>query len=259
MLGLLGAVALGCCLPVALVGSVAGASTPTTVAGGVAAGSTTSSPAGSTAKALVTSAVAAAMGQKSVHYVERAAAGKQSVSVVGDVSPTKGRQTITVRDGSSVGHVEGLYTGGRVYFRGDEYGLGSYLGMPTNLARKYAMVWIVFAPSDSGFAQTAKQFTVAGPLSEISLSGKLSVVRTTTVDATAVTVVRGRTGALSSKGRSGTGTLYVTNDGKTLPVRFTGKGREAAGASSGQVDFSRWGEPVEVKAPGGAIPASKVA
>jgi len=263
LLGLVGAVALGGAVQTAVAGPAAGTGTPTTVTGAMpsatGARSTASRSVASSAKALVTSAVAAAKAQKSVHFVEWASAGKQSVSVIGDVSPTTGQQTITVRDGSSVGHVEGLFAEGQVYFRGDAYGLGSYLGMPTALARKYVNRWIAFSKSDSGFAQTAKQFTVAGPLSEIDLTGKLSRLTTTTIDATPVMVVKGRTNALSSKGRSGSGTLYVTSDGTRLPVRFTGTGRETAGSSTGRVDFSRWGEPVNVKPPAGAIPASKVA
>ena len=262
ILGLTGVLALVIGVQVSGAGAAAAAGTPTTVAGlGTRASGAGADPATSSAtsaRALVTAAVAAAKAQKSVHFVEWASAGKQSISVVGDVSPTTGQQTTTVRNGSSVGHVQGLYTGGKVYFRGDAYGLGSYLGMPTALARKYVDRWIAFSKSDAGFAQTAKQFTVAGPLAEIDLTGRLSRLTSTTVDATPVMAVSGRTNALSSKGRSGSGTLYVAADGTRLPVRFTGTGREANRSSTVRVDFSGWGEPVDVKVPPIAIPASKV-
>jgi hypothetical protein len=211
------------------------------------------------ARDLVTSVVAAAKAQGSVHYFEWAAAGKQSVAVVGDVSATAGRQTITVRDGTSVGHLEGRWADGKVYFRGDAYGLNSYLAMPSTLARKYVQHWIVFTKADPGFAATAKQFTVAGPIAEIRLTGRLTLVPgTSTVNGVPVTLVRGRTTGLSTRGRSGTATLFIATTGSHLPVRFTGTGKETAGSSVGRVDFSAWGETVSVDAPPSAIPASQV-
>lgn len=231
----------------------ASAATPTTVIGTAPGTGPTSSP-----KSLVTNALDAARTAGSVHFVETAAAGKQSVSVVGDVSPTRGRQTITVRYGSSVGHMDGLWSGDRVYFKGDAYGLQSFLGMSAALSRKYKSRWIAFSKSDPGFAQTAKQFTVQGPLSEISLTGQLSVVGASVVDGVAAEGVRGKTMALSSNGGSGTGTLYVASNGTGLPVRFTGTGQQPTGSASARVDFSKWGETVDVQSPSGAIAQSNV-
>ena len=185
---------------------------------------TSSSP-----KSIVADALTAARTEGSVHFVETASAGKQSLSVVGDVSPTKGRQTITVRYGSSVGHMSGLWAADHVYFRGDSYGLQSFLGMSATLARKYKNRWYAFSNSDPGFDQTAKQFTVQGPLSEISLTGQLSMTGLAVINGVSAQVVRGKTMALSSNGGTGTGTLYVADTGTRLPVRFTGTGHQSAG------------------------------
>ena len=218
----------------------------------------TPATAGTAARNLVTMSIAAAKAKGSVHYVERAAAGKQSLSVVGDVSANKGQQTVTIRDGSATGHVVGRWSGHKVYFRADATGLSYYLGMSNALARKYAQRWIVFSPADVNFAQTASQFTVAGPVAEIILTGRLSVLGTSTVDGSTVVTVKGRTTALSSAGRSGTGTLYLAADGTALPVRFVARGNHASRGSTGQIDFSRWGETVNVRAPSRAVPAAAV-
>lgn len=235
-----------------LVDAASGA-TPTTVLGTVPGPGTSSSP-----KSVVADALTAARTEGSVHFVETASAGKQSLSVTGDVSPTKGRQTITVRYGSSVGHMSGLWAADHVYFEGDSYGLQSFLGMSATLARKYKNRWIAFSKSDPGFVQTAKQFTVQGPLSEISLTGQLSMTGLAVIDGVSAQGVRGKTMALSSNGGTGTGTLYVANTGTGLPVRFTGTGHQSAGTANARVDFSSWGESVDVQAPTDAIAQSKV-
>jgi hypothetical protein len=234
-------------------GAPASATTSTNVGG-----TTPAQGPASSAKLLVAAALNAAKEAGSVHFVEKASAGKQSVSVVGDVSPSNGRQTITVRYGSSVGHMDGLWSNGEVYFKGDSYGLQSFLDFSASLAHKYRNRWIAFTKSYQGFAQTAKQFTVNGPLSEISLTGSLSIVGKDVVDGVMSECVRGRTMALSSNGGSGTGTLYVANNGSLLPIRFVGTGRQPAGAANAWVDFSNWGETVSVQSPTGAIDASTV-
>ena len=154
--------------------------------------------------ASVDSALSAATAQRSVHYVQSASAGKQRVTIVADASSSEGRQVVTVHNGSSVGHITGELTGDKVYFRGDAYGLSSYLGMPTNLASKYKNRWIVFTKSSQGFAQSVKAFTIQGPLSVVKLTkGTLSAAGATTVDGQAVTAIAGRTTALSTGGKSG--------------------------------------------------------
>src|SRR5579863_9159716 len=91
------------------VGLPASAVTPTTALG-TAPGQ---NPA-SSAKLLVNAAIDAAKQAGSVHFVEQVSAGKNSLSVTGDVSPSKGHQTVTVKYGSSVGHMDGIWTGGFV-------------------------------------------------------------------------------------------------------------------------------------------------
>ncbi len=209
--------------------------------------------------ASVNSALSAATAQRSVHYVQSASAGKQRVTIVADASSSQGRQVVTVHNGSSVGHITGELTGDKVYFRGDAYGLSSYLGMPTNLASKYKNRWIVFTKSSQGFAQSVKAFTIQGPLSVVKLTkGTLSAAGATTVDGQAVTAIAGRTTALSTGGKSGTATLYLASSGPPLPVRFVGTGTQSAGSAKGEVDFSLWGERVVVPAPSHAIAASQV-
>jgi hypothetical protein len=230
------------------------ASSPT----GTSSTTTTSTQTQDSLKALVANAVAAANAHQSVHYVQSAKAGSQSVSVVGDVSATQGDQRVTVRNGSSVGHIEGRLASGNVYFRGDAYALASYLGMPTALAQKYKNRWIVFTKSDRGFTQTAKEFTLQGPLSVVSLTGTLSAGPTTMVNRAPVISVKGSTTALSSTGNSGAATLYLASTGSPLPVRFVGTGKQSAGSAKGQLDFSKWGETVVVVTPTKALAASKL-
>jgi hypothetical protein len=206
----------------------------------------------------VNAAIDAAKQAGSVHFVEQASAGKNEFSVVGDVSPSKGHQTITVRYGSSVGHMDGLWAGGLIYYKGDPNGLRSFLNMSAALAQKYQNRWIAYSRSDQGFSQTAQQFTVQGPLSEISLTGKLSIVGTMVVNGVQSQCVRGQTMALSASGQSGTGTLYVANDGTLLPIQFIGTGRQGNTVARARVDFSNWGETVVAESPTGAVAASKV-
>jgi hypothetical protein len=237
---------------------VAGASTTTTSSTLPTTGTAPSAQQASLL-AVLNSALAAATAQKSVHYLQTASAGKQSVTIIADASTSEGRQVVTVQNGTSIGHVTGELTGDKVYFRGDAYGLSSYLGMPTDLASKYKNRWIVFTKSSQGFAQSVKTFTIQGPLSVVKLTkGTLSAAGGATVDGQAVTAITGGTTALSTGGKSGTGTLYLASTGSPLPVRFVGTGSQSAGKAKGEVDFSLWGERVVVPAPRNAIAASKV-
>lgn len=218
-------------------------------------------PAGASSRsatALLKASLAAGAKQSAVHYVVVSSAGNHSVNLVADASSTKGNQTIVLREGSHVGHVNGRLVGGNVYFEGDQYGLTQYLGMPSSLAPKYAGKWIVWTSSDSTYSWVEQDFQLSTALGQISMKAPLSIGGRTSVNGTSALNLNGTTSSLSEKGKSGPATLAVAASKTPLPLRFTGKGKEQLGKAYGTVTFSKWGETISVTAPTNAIPVSSI-
>ncbi len=190
-----------------------------------------------------------------MHFVTVTTVGTRRYSVVADATASTGRQLVTVRSGGTAGHIEVRLVSSGLYIRGDGAGLVTYLGMPSNLATKYAGRWIYYAPSVQGYKSLAQSMTVAAAVDLISLKAPLTSASGHVAGAT-VTVIHGTTQALSSSGR-GPASLAVA-PGTNLPIVFTGQGTASGKRATGSVTYSAWGEPVVVATPAHSVPISDV-
>jgi hypothetical protein len=209
-------------------------------------------------KALLAASLKAAGKQSSVHSVATSTVGTQSIKITADAATKAGTQVIILREGKKTGHLTGRYVNNTVYFRGDTIGLEDYLGMPATLAPKYSGKWISFASTTQGYSSVANSMTVSAAVSQISVKAPITSSGQTTVNGQAAVGVRGTTTTLSSKGKKGTATLYVSAKGSPLPIRYLGTGIQKKQKETGQVTFSKWGETVSPTAPTGAVPASSI-
>ena len=227
------------------------------VAGVPAAGASTTTTAPTPASAQLAATLAAAKAQPSVHFSTTTVAGAKSYTVVGDASKTGGVQEVTVVDGTRTGHVQVRLIGRNFYIQGDDYGLTTYVGMPSNLAATYKNRWIVFGPSTPDFTAIAKSMTVSAAVDQISMKGPLTMATAQVAGSPAI-VLTGTTTSLSAKDTKGPATLVVTADGTDLPLSFSGQGTDGTTVAKASITYSRWGQPVTVARPAHAVPSTKV-
>jgi hypothetical protein len=221
---------------------------------GPAVGASTPSPA-----ALLVYAVASTEHEYSVHYVSRSVSGDESTTLVGDTSSLGvGRQDVTLRDGRSTGQVQVRLVANEVYFRGDQFGLATYLGMPSPLARRYAQRWIAFSSSDTGYTQISEALTLSTVISEIGLAGPLTMAASTRIGGVRVLGVHGTWHSVENAGYSGPATLYLTTQSSHLPVLLQLEGDINPRGGTGQVAFSHWNEGFKIAAPKGAVAYSSI-
>jgi hypothetical protein len=175
--------------------------------------------------------------------------GQQAMTMTQDSGPTAGEQTITGR--GIVAKVILIDTA--AYIQGNAQAITGYFGFPPSAVATLANRWIAIPPSNSAFSTVSAGVTISSALSEVSLSGSLSETPGTTRQGRAVVGVRGTQSSPDAGG--GTGTLYVSDDNKALPVEYDAT---PTGGGSLSVVFTGWGSPVSISAPPGAIPAAGV-
>ncbi|MGD0439672.1 MAG: hypothetical protein ABSB52_03500 [Acidimicrobiales bacterium] len=206
---------------------------------------------------IVAAAVKATKEESSFHFEETATSGSQGVSVVADVGAAGGEQQITVRQGSDVGKVTVLLTGGTAYFEGDASGLEGLTGMSAKVAGEVAGKWISVPSTNSSFSALAGSLavkTAAGQL--VQLTGTLTTGKTSTKLGHPAVAVKATE---KTKTASLALTMYVRTTGAALPISVEGSTQES-GSAAHQISarFSDWGEALHLTAPTGALPIASV-
>jgi hypothetical protein len=213
--------------------------------------------------ALWANAVAAARVAGSLHYVEVSTTNDSVVTIVGDVNRVAGTQTITVR---STTHPHSKTDNGTVqievvartaYVKGDVGGLGYAIGVPSSVAPQLTGKWIAITPSapQNLYSITAAELTLGSVVQNFAMKGPFTVGSKSRVGGSHVVAVHGY--------ESGTGktvvhqTFELKASGTPLPLASSSP---AVGKKIGKTQnlYSRWGEPVSVTAPTGAIPISSL-
>jgi hypothetical protein len=196
---------------------------------------------------LFSSALAAAHAQRSVHYVMKQTSPGRTVTIVGDAAISSGIQQITYKKGAQAGHVTVLVVANTAYLRGDSFTLTNYMRFPADAATAYAGRWLVLAHTAPDFKTVAAAVRLGSMLDQLKMPQPLTSTGTTTVKGTHVIGLRSQ---FSRAGQQITETLYVPAAGSPLPVEQIAEGR----TFQLKITLSDWNEPVDVSAPGGAIP-----
>jgi len=207
--------------------------------------------AGSPSK-LLASILAAARAQRSVHYESSANLGPIRVGFVGDAGVARGIQRVTYRNGTQTGRVTVIVSANTAYVRGDSFTLHNFMRFTATQAAKYEHVWILIPHTDRVFSPVAADVTFASTIDELSVSGRLSIVRGTKIDGQRVLGVRAT--KTSSSGQIRVDTLYARAAGAPLPVREVA----SQGTMQATATFSGWNERVHVAVPASPVPISVV-
>lgn len=201
---------------------------------------------------MLSAVLAAGRAQQSVHYVSIASAPRIGTTIVGDAARREGIQQITFRRSGRTGHVTVMVIARTAYVRGDAFTLANYMGIKPSAAARYANSWILIPRSDSGYSTVAAAVTLASAIDELKLSRPLAKVPVRTINGQLVIGISGKDP--TSPGGRATATLYARATGTPLPVRE----QTRLGTGRISVTFSRWNEPVQLRAPAHAVPIAKV-
>jgi hypothetical protein len=142
---------------------------------------------------------------------------------------------------------------GNAYIEGNSQAVTSFFAFPATDGPALAGRWISISPSDSGYATVSAGVSLASALQEAGLIGNLTETVRTTRDGQTVIGISGS--ASSDDADGGAAILYVTTTVHPLPVEFdttSSQGTERA-------VFSRWGKPVSLSVPSGALPVASIA
>jgi hypothetical protein len=212
---------------------------------------------GRTASQVFAASKTAAASESSLHYVATTKTSTNSVTITGDVSKTEGEQTIVANVNGQIGHVTVMLVGGSAYFEGDEPGLATFMGLPQNIAVKYAYQWISLTSSDTAFSAVAAGLTTSTALLQAPISKPLTLRGMSEKSGRRVLAIGGFDSGIpagATKKVTIPVRLYVEARGRSLPVFYTASETVDKQKESTFVSFSGWGEPISVTAPSGAVP-----
>ena len=211
------------------------------------------------AERLVSGSLAAAQAAGSFHYVSSSVSAAVSQVTVGDAGASSGRQVITVAgDTFTV-----LVVGSTAYFQGDAAAMVENLSVPPALAQARAGQWISLAAGDGPYESVKAAVTTSEALSDNVTFTPRTVLARSTIAGRRVIGVRGAMLGVAGQRGSGTATLYVAAGGRHLPVRYVENGTLTGSDGSTakirfRIDFSGWGEAVQVNVPSGAVTFSSL-
>ena len=193
--------------------------------------------------------LSAAKSAGSVRITVRFFSGSTTGKVVQDSSAGSGEQTVAI--GKELASV--VLVGGVAYISGNARGMTSYFGLPTSLVPTLAGRWISVPPTDSHFRAITANVSLASALGNVTPSGRLILGRRSRVNGQTVKSIAG-----AAPGGGGRLVLFVAARGRSLPVEAVESNGAGTSAKGEIVTFSRWGEPLHVATPAGAIPISTV-
>ena len=165
-----------------------------------------------------------------------------------------GTQSITVGAAGQTGTVNIVLTGGVVFLRGNQFGLGSYMGFTAKAAKELAGQWLRVGSAGgepqaerSLFQAASADLTVSTLILDTALPGPLSFATPSVVDGQHVN------GIATTIRQAGEPTidvvLYVRASGAPLPVEEI----QTIKGGSGTATFRDWGKAPLVNAPATAL------
>ncbi|MCU1488722.1 MAG: hypothetical protein JWM85_127 [Acidimicrobiaceae bacterium] len=216
------------------------------------AGATTvaKTPSGSS---LASAAKKAILAEHGVHLqvVESQKASKNSEKVVADMGVKTGSQVLTY--GSATASVR--LTPSFAYFKGNSSGLTTLFGLPSTVVKKINGRWVSLAKGSTQYKGFQQEGTLTGLPTTVLPTGQSTKVTTSTSGGHKVYVLTWTvtpTGTTTKVRDS----LLLPTSGNPLPISETGTALDGSGSEL--VQFSKWGEKINVVAPSSSVAYSKV-
>jgi hypothetical protein len=219
------------------------------------AGGVTASPlGGQSPKRVLSNSLAAAQTSGSVHFRLLGQRQGKTETIVGDASASDGREIITV----GALKIQAEVVGGQAFIEGNVGGLEGQIGLSAADAATYAGKWISIASTDAPYSSLTKAVTIASTLTQIKPNGHLALTPSTTRAGHSVIGVTGGLPGPAVKGTTGSATLYISTRHPTVPIVFSAEQTTAGVKETDVGTFSRWGKPVQIAVPTGAVAFSSL-
>jgi len=204
-------------------------------------GSSGNAIAGASPNHAMTLMTAAVQKAGSVHVVTRIQMRGGAATWVNDTGSQSGKQVIT----AGGAQVTILLVASTAYVNANPLAMSEMFQSSAAISQRFASKWLYFPSSSGAYQKVAPTLTLGSLLQQVTPTGALTKLGTSTVDGRSVIGVRG-----VLPGGGGTGTLYIAATGSPLPIE------EVSGSSGAETTsiFSGWGEPVRVTPPSGAVP-----
>ena len=194
----------------------------------------------------------------SFHYVSDFTSQGVTQHTVGDAGQNSGRQVITI--GAHTFTV--LVVGTACYFQGDAEALATQLGLSPSAATAHAGQWISLAPSDAPYATVYAAVTASSALGDNIAFRPQHDLGTVTVGGRPFRSVSGAMKNVTVNGQTeharGNAEFTAQAFGRHLPVQYAEHGTINGQVTNFVMTFARWGDPVVVVAPPGAVAFSSL-
>lgn len=215
-------------------------------------------PPATVAQGLAKQAVAAGNAAGSFHYVQRSTEDDVRDVIVGDAGADGGQQLITEQASAGTNIYRLRLVHGVVYFRGNKAAVIDQLGVAQTKASADVGKWVSVHKGDAPYAAFAAGITTKSNLSQLPETFVPLTSSATSSSSPPTTSISGGLTAGKDRPAVGTARLVVVTS-STLPRSFAAKATAITGERlllSWQ--FDRWGVPVHVSAPAGAVPYSSL-
>jgi len=205
---------------------------------------------------IVRAAAQAAISAGSVHAVWTSTYGNHSYTNTVDAGASGGVISISSTVGKLHGQAMAIVTPNFAYVEGDAFSLKNTFNFSTPNSKKYAGKWISFSNQQDLYESMAATGTFSSLLANLNLKAPFVALKSSMLNGVSVTGVQGTAASpTKSSGPSGQVVLVYISTATGLPVRVCPK---AGGSYKWNLQFSKWGVPVTVSPPSGAISGSSI-
>lgn len=206
-----------------------------------------------TAAQLLHASLSAAQGEAGVDWVGTTHTSNVAVTLTTKAGKHDGTQSINFHVGSKAGEISIILVGTTVYIRGNAFGLQEYIGFSATAGQKEAGRWVSIAEPDATlvtiYEAVAAGLTVSSTVSELAMTGPLTLTAAKTVAGQRVIGVQGTT-LVNSEAPSTPQVLYLKSTGEHLPVEAVQNLKDETSSEL----LGPWGQAPSVQVPGGAVP-----
>ncbi len=204
----------------------------------------------------VRAAAQAALSAGSVHAVWTSTYGNHTYTNTVDAGASGGIVSISSTVGKLHGQAMAIVTPALAYIQGDAFSLKNTFNFSTPNSKKYAGKWIAFSSQQDLYESISATGTFSSLLANLNLKAPFVSLKSSILNGVAVTGVQGTAASpTTSTGPSGQVVLVYIATATGLPVRVCPK---AGGSYKWNLQFSKWGDPVNVVPPSGAISGSTI-
>lgn len=186
-----------------------------------------------------------------VHYSSKSDASHVPFAESGDAGPASGSQAIHIGHGSTLDEATLIVIGDLTFVKGNERAMEDLTGLAPAAARTAMNRWVLFSSNNPTFAQVVVGVRSDDVAQEVALQGPYSFGPSRRLDGYTVDAVQGTLKMQGTKKMKAV--LYVRASGRHQLVEEDTVNAKGRPNGAEHIVFSKWGEPVQPRAPEAAL------